>query len=219
MFRQKGCGRRNSSSRRNGDSSSSSISSNNNFTRKKGGSFSTGVLSLHEGVILLQVEEVLSLRSGFISLRRIMTRVIPLRRKMTRHFVGGGGGIFLRYTGDRLGHCRPSDGLRPTLYTSPDHFYFFSVVSYLAGLLSMHFRRSAAFRLMACISWCTQRLIVDLSQIIRRLFHDISLSSRQLIPTYTVFSAETIGRATATRRPISSISTFDHQLFNHTHAD
>ena len=60
--------------------------------KKKGGHFSTGVLSLHEGVILLQLEGVLFLRSGVIFLRKIMTRVIPLRSKMTRgcHFVRGG---------------------------------------------------------------------------------------------------------------------------------
>ena len=40
-------------------------------------------LSLHEEVILLQLEGVLSLRSGIISLLTLMTRVIPLRREMT----------------------------------------------------------------------------------------------------------------------------------------
>ena len=67
--------------------------------KKGGGNFSTGVLSLHEGVILLQLEGVLFIRSGVIFLRRIMTRVIPLRSKMTRggHFVRGV--ISLRYTG------------------------------------------------------------------------------------------------------------------------
>ena len=58
--------------------------------KKRGGHFSTGVLSLHEGVILLQLEGVLFLRSGVIFLRRIMTRVIPLRSKMT------GGGSFCK---------------------------------------------------------------------------------------------------------------------------
>ena len=70
---------------------------------KKGDHFSTGAFSLHEGVILLQVEGVLSLRSGVISLRRMMTQVIPLRREMTHGSFckggGGGGVIFLRYTG------------------------------------------------------------------------------------------------------------------------
>ena len=59
--------------------------------KKKGGHFSTGVLSLHEGVILLQLEGVLFLRSGVIFLRRIMTRVIPLRSKMTRGSFCKGG--------------------------------------------------------------------------------------------------------------------------------
>ena len=83
---------------------------------------------------------------------------------------------------------------------------------HLAGLLSMHNRRLAIFRSMAYISWCTSRIIVEFSQITCRLFHDVSLSSRLLIPTSAVFSVATIGRAPAiTRRRISGISTLYHR--------
>ena len=52
--------------------------------KKRGGHLSTGVLSLHEGGHSTTARGVLFLRSGVIFLRRIMTRVIPLRSKMTR---------------------------------------------------------------------------------------------------------------------------------------
>ena len=60
----------------NGSSRNSiSISSNHNVTGGKFGDFSTGVISFNE--------EVISLRSGAISLRIIMTWAIPLGREMT----------------------------------------------------------------------------------------------------------------------------------------
>ena len=62
---------------------------------RRGGNFSTGYLSVHEGVILLQLEGVLSLRPGVISLRRIMTRIIPLRRETTHGSFCNGGHFFV----------------------------------------------------------------------------------------------------------------------------
>ena len=63
----------------------------------------------------------------------------------------------------------------------------------------------------------THRLIVDLSKI---TLEDISLSSRQLIPTSAVFSMATICWVpTATCRCISGISVFDHQFFGNTNAN
>ena len=75
---------------------------------KGGGSFSSVVLSFHEGVIKLQLEGgsfLLSLQSGTISSRRIMTRIIPLRRKMT-HGSFCRVESFLCITPARVGHSR-----------------------------------------------------------------------------------------------------------------
>ena len=91
---------------------------------------------------------------------------------------------------------------------------------HLAWLPSMHCRCPASSRPMACISWCTHRLTVDLSQITRRLLHAVSLGSWRLIPTSAVSSVATIGRAPPrTRRRIGGLSTFDHRLFDNTNAD
>ena len=91
--------------------------------KKRGHHFSTGVLSLHEGVILLQLQGVLFLRSGVISLRRIMTRVIPLRSKITRGSFCKGV-ISLHYTGTNF-RCR---GLSPTLKGSTQFYILSSLI-------------------------------------------------------------------------------------------
>ena len=93
---------------------------------------------------------------------------------------------------------------------------------YLTGFPSMHCRRTARPIKGWWHAYCgvPKRLIIDLSQITRWQIHEVSLSSRQLIPTSAVFAMATIGWVLATtRRRISGISMFEHWLFGHTNAD